>query len=342
MSATVEAIKAILPHPNADRLEIAKVGGFDCIVGMGTYRPGDLAVLIDPDDVIPEAGWSKDVYGYTSRGRVKAAKLRGVWSTGLVMPLSILPEEAFPLDAGTDVSALLGVMKYEPPLPSDVAAKGGLPYGIPKTDETNWQKLPMPWGIRVDVTLKIDGSSFTAYCVLPEDSGKRDVEVGVCSRSQELKLDGEASNPWTKVAAEYDVLTKLRYFCGRRGESLALRGEVYGSGLQSSAVNPHCKKPLSVAFYSVWNVRKRQYEDPRDKLGYMNLCDVAELPTVPLLRTAVLTPELVKDFSDNRERLSCQLPVSGETVDGDYFEGVVLKSGIWSCKVINKFYDSKK
>lgn len=67
---------------------------------------------------------------------------------------------------GYDVTELLGVTKYEPALPANLQAKGGLPFNIPRTDEERWQNLrnlESLFGTPVDVTLKIDGQSGTYY-----------------------------------------------------------------------------------------------------------------------------------------------------------------------------------
>lgn len=334
MLATIRRIAEIRPHPNADRLEIAHVQGYDCIVAKDAHAAGELIVFIEPDAVLPVAEWTAGVYGYTSKGRVKAAKLRGQWSMGLVMPKEILAGTGplpDPVD-GAEVAERLGIIKYEAPLPKDLKAKGALPFGIPKTDEERWQNLDsLPFGIEVDVTLKIDGSSFTAYCALPGIHAGAEPVVGVCSRSLDLKLDAEITNPWLEAARLTGVLDKLGAFCAAEGVSLALRGEVYGAGVQSMAVNPHCRRPRGVAFFSVWNIGARRYEDPAGPFGYKTLCAVLGLEAVPTIERAELTPELLTRYGDELESL-----------DGEPFEGVVLKAGGWSCKVVNKWYDSKK
>lgn len=335
MLATIRRIAEIRPHPNADRLEIAHVQGYDCIVPKDKHDAGELIVFIEPDAVLPVAEWTESVYGYTSRGRVKAAKLRGQWSMGLVMPLATLGCVAGPAPVcaeGVEVAEHLGIVKYDPPLPQDLKARGGLPFGVPKTDEERWQNLDaLPFGIEVDVTLKIDGSSFTAYCALPGVHPGGEPVVGVCSRTLDLKLDEGMTNPWLEAARQTGVLDRLGVFCEAEGVSLALRGEVYGAGIQSMAVNPHCRRERGVAFFSVWNIGERRYEDPSGPFGYKTLCTALGLEAVPTIERATLTPELLARYGDELE-----------AIDGEPFEGVVLKAGSWSCKVVNKWYDSRK
>jgi RNA ligase (TIGR02306 family) len=337
--ATIELVTAVTPHSNADALDFVHVLGYDCIVSRGSFAAGDRVVLIQPDTVLPnDRAWCAETLKYTSKGRVKAARLRGQWSMGLVMPLSILPDciRLAPFDAeGCEVSGDLGITKYEPPLPQNQDAKGGLPFGIPKTDEDRWQNirdLGDLEGELVDVTLKIDGSSFTAFCVLPADSGQEEVAVGICSRSLEMKMDEGATNQWLEAARMTNVVAKLRDYCLFHGVSLALRGEVYGTGIQSMAVNPHSRKPRGVAFFSVWNVRERRYEGPSDPHYLFNVCEALCLPNVPVMhRDAPLTADLIRRYDSELE-----------AINGEPFEGVVVRGKFGSFKVVNKHYDSKK
>jgi hypothetical protein len=45
--ATIEVIEDIFPHP--------KVLNFTCVVGKGSFKKGDLCILIQPDSVLPDA-----------------------------------------------------------------------------------------------------------------------------------------------------------------------------------------------------------------------------------------------------------------------------------------------
>ena len=88
--ASIELIADIQPHPNADKLELAKVLGYTCIVEKDKYKVGDAVVLIQPDTVLPDKPWAEV---FKKKGnRVKSCKLRGQWSFGIVMPIEILEE----------------------------------------------------------------------------------------------------------------------------------------------------------------------------------------------------------------------------------------------------------
>lgn len=118
----------VKPHPNADRLDLIQIKGWEVVVQKDLLKPGDPVVYFPPDSVLTEEladrlGIRKylvpvkregEVTGY----RVRAARLRGVASYGTID--SQVPEG---VDVGTDVAAMYGVTKWEPPPQS----MGGLP-----------------------------------------------------------------------------------------------------------------------------------------------------------------------------------------------------------------------
>src|SRR5574337_1686034 len=92
----VESVKIeqIHAHPNADRLEIAQIKGWQCIVQKDRYKAGDLAVYIPIDSVLPETVESKlfppDSKVKLSGSRVKTIKLRGIISQGMLADFKTL------------------------------------------------------------------------------------------------------------------------------------------------------------------------------------------------------------------------------------------------------------
>jgi RNA ligase (TIGR02306 family) len=108
----VAEISQITPHPNADSLDIAQVLGWQCVVQKDRYHAGDKVVYFAPDTVLPKE--LSDTWGitqYLDRQRIKATRLRGEPSFGLVMPCD---NEAWQI--GDNVADdFPGVTKYEPP-----------------------------------------------------------------------------------------------------------------------------------------------------------------------------------------------------------------------------------
>jgi hypothetical protein len=112
-------IEQILPHPNADRLDIIPLGGYQAISAKDQFEVGDLAYYIQPDSVVPDRAeysflWNNATYeGGTPerKRRIAAKKLRKEWSEGLLMPLP----RAVVGNIGDDISDLLGITHYDPP-----------------------------------------------------------------------------------------------------------------------------------------------------------------------------------------------------------------------------------
>lgn len=326
-NASIEKIKSVVAHPNADRLDLVKILGYQCVTERGLHKQGDLVIYIQPDSVLPEdAEWAEGYRKY-SPGRIKAVKLRGEWSEGIV----VKPEQVdFILlkseDEGRDVANELGITHYEPPLPQDLSAKGLLPFGIPKTDEERWENMvdSLPFGETVDVTLKIDGQSWTAYYNLESET------FGVCGRTLEFKDD--AHNKYTAHIEKYGIREKLIAYCKEHGVSLALRGESYGQGIQAFAANPHSKENSGLALFSVYNIKEHKYARKGNAFYFPIVANALMLPHVPILEENVmLTQTLIDKYSTGLKK-----------IDGKAFEGVVINHGTNSFKVINKNYDMNK
>lgn len=326
--ATIENIHSIQKHPNADSLALAKVLGYQVIIGIGSFQEGDKVVFIQPDTLLPEESWAEMFRKRSSR--VKACKLRGEWSMGIALPFSTWAahvEILSKLDVGVEVGDLLNVTKWDPPMPQDLSAAGVLPSGIPKTDEERWQNLELPYGSIVDVSLKIDGKSMTVYSIRGDDGWK----TGVTSRSMDLKLD--CSNHYTRMEKAHALISVAEDLSKRFGIAIALRGEVYGHGIQAHGKNPHSQETLNFALYNVYSPDTGKNFGPDNELYFERVAKEYSIPHVPILeRSVVLTPELVRKYSEELK-----------TVNDKPFEGVVIKQqGGESFKIINLHYDEKK
>lgn len=110
--AEVKRIDRIRPHPSADKLEIAEVGGWQTIIQKNTYKENELVIYICPDTLIPPETADKwGVKAYLSKGeRVKCVRLRGEPSFGFIVP----NEGNWP--EGFSVVEHYGLKKYEPKL----------------------------------------------------------------------------------------------------------------------------------------------------------------------------------------------------------------------------------
>jgi RNA ligase (TIGR02306 family) len=227
--ASIETITDLIDHRNADRLSIAKVLGWQSIVKKNEFNKGDKIVFVVIDTILPNAPWSEflmDKNNPEKPIRLRTVKLRGEYSQGLVLPLSVLPENVQGWHEGADVGGALGIKKYEKEIPAQLSgiALGAFPtYICAQTDEDNGlsnpelvnEVLSNKW---ITVTQKLDGSSCT---IIIEDAKIK----SVCSRRLELK-ETEDNSFW-KVARKLDLS-----ICGRG--RYVIQGELMGPGIQGN------------------------------------------------------------------------------------------------------------
>ena len=141
--ASIEVIKNIKVHPNADSLEIAEVLGWQTVVKKGIHKEGDKVVFITIDTIIPRCEWSDFLVDQKNPDkpiRLKNIKLRGEYSSGLVIPMIEFPLQFESLDVGDDVTEILGIQKYVKEIPANLSGEtlGDFPTNIiSKTDEDN-------------------------------------------------------------------------------------------------------------------------------------------------------------------------------------------------------------
>ncbi|MFT4286084.1 hypothetical protein [Nocardioides sp.] len=145
---TVETIAGIDAIPDADAIEAAHVRGWTVVVKKGQFTVGDRVVYIEVDAALPisderfaflAARGTKNLDG-TPVHVLKTARLRGVYSQGIVFPFSDFPELAEAAD-GESLDARIAVTKWEPPAPPGMAAIGPFPAFLQKTDAERVQNL---------------------------------------------------------------------------------------------------------------------------------------------------------------------------------------------------------
>lgn len=173
----------LLPHGNADSLSVVKIGDSDYVYVARTEdwagRAGKLVAWVPPDSLVdvsrPEfsflaadAKYEGQVAGVKNMARIKAKRLRGVVSYGLLV---LAPEG---LVAGDDAAEALGVVHYDA---DDYAASKSGKVDVdaakppaclaPKYDVDSFlkygRKLFVP-GELVSITEKVDGENFRVVC----------------------------------------------------------------------------------------------------------------------------------------------------------------------------------
>jgi len=262
--ASIQRIESLAPIEGADLIVKARVMGWDVVVKRSEFQPGDRCVFFEIDALLPEGQpWAEFM---RPRGfRVKTAKLRGVLSQGLALPLDILPESRRDLPVGAEVSTDLGVVKYEPVVPAGGEMAGAFPGAVPKTDEIRLQSaLPVLQeiaGKNFYITVKCDGTSATYF----KDNG----QLIACSRNWAMR---PGPNAYWQLAQRHLLEDKLP-------EGLAIQGEICGPGIQKNRLG--LKQP-ELLLFSAYDVRQGRF------LGWPELVSLAQnlgVQTVPLERT---------------------------------------------------------
>lgn len=294
--ASIQTIAAIERIEGADAIEKARVLGWWVVVKRGEHRVGDRVVYCEIDSLLPERAefeflrkscWRPAILGAQGETllpagfRIKTVRLRGQISQGICFPLAILPPGA-PTDEGADVTALLGIVKFDPPLPASLGGrvKGTFPGFVPKTDETRVQVLEPVLarhrGKTFYFTEKLDGTSFTAFF--------REGRFGLCSRNQWLD-ETDLDNGMCRLAAELDLARRLEAARARLGFDLAIQGEVIGPGIQK---NKYGLKRIELHVFNVVDLDGYRLVDHARMLeivGAMGLRAVPQLGTIVLDHT---------------------------------------------------------
>ena len=272
--ATVRKIDNILPIAGADAIECAVVGGWKVVVKKGEYQVGDLGIYCEIDSWIPHAlapflsnGKEPRVFEGIPGERLRTVKLRGQISQGLLLP-------AVGTGEGDDLTELLGIVKWEKPIPAQLAgqAKGNFPTAIPKTDQERVQNLvkeiELAQGDEFEVTEKLEGSSMTCYLIGDE--------FGVCSRNLDLK-ETEGNSFWATARAE-DIETKMRRLrVNSTFTDFAVQGELIGPGIQGNIYN---LSKCEFRVFDVYDIQYGEYLNPFTRNIVVGMLDLEHVPVI--------------------------------------------------------------
>lgn len=266
--ATIRKISSISPIKGKDRVEMAAVDGWTCMVSKAdNFKEGSLCVFCEPDSVFPQTeqwGFLKK-YNY----RIKTQTFRDsdknpVYSQGLALPLDVLPK-TLKVTEGLDVTDILGITQYEPPTDKDsetVVKKGykkvferlplmryswyrslikpkkstAFPSFVNKTDEERIQNCPEILDTETIwvATEKIDGQSGTFAVVRHRHLLWSTYEFMVCSRNYRKPVPDNSS--YWHVAKKYNIEQRLKRFMKKHPdlEWVAIQGECIAPGVQGN------------------------------------------------------------------------------------------------------------
>lgn len=338
--ASIQKIYKLEPIENADRIELASILGWQCVVKKGEFKEGDLCVFFEIDSVLPE----KPVFEFMRerKFRVKTAKFRKCISQGLAMPIKdVLGEGNW--KEGLDVTDIIGVTKYLSP--SEKAEeerildcknnrvkkfllrysffrrfllsrkqKSGYPFWINKTDEPRIQGIPQVLeqfkNKDVYVTEKIDyqNVSFTGlmvnrFPILGKLSPKK-YKFVVCSRNF---TTGDKNSLYWRIAKKYNIEDILK-----QNPNITIQGEQGDTKVQG---NKYGLKDIRLWVFNVID-HKRNYQYNFEEM--YKFCEKYGLETVPLVHVCKLselgsTVEKLVEYSKARSVIA-DIPREGIVV----------------------------
>jgi RNA ligase (TIGR02306 family) len=289
-------------HPNADTLSITTVMGCPVIFRTGDFVEGSLAIYVPVDAVVPKIVPGTEFLG--DKRRIKAMKIRGIFSMGLLLPASLVtpdPYGNYPA-IGDDMSDYLCITKYEEPedlrTGTATAKAPKLPFPAPVYDIESWRKYGPFTDAAADevvITEKLHGTN--SRFVFAEG------ELHVGSHTQWKK--NEPGCVWWRMARQYNLAEKLA-----KWPDFIFYGETYGA-VQDLRYG-HEKGQASLRFFDIYDANTGKWVDdaPFERiLGELDLTRVPVLYHGPLAGAPDLD-ELAKGKS---------------TIADNIREGIVIK-----------------
>lgn len=262
---SIQRITHINPIQNADRIEVARVLGWNIVVGKGDFNVGDKIAYFEVDSLLPESDERFEkfqprgqktisVNGENVTGHVlRTIKLRGVISQGLVMSLQELgysDEQIDSFSIGDDITNDLGVIKWEEPLPVSGGIIGTFDTRFaPKTDAIRAQTLAEKWDEIVSLkwvpTVKVDGTSQTII----NDEGK----IRFFGHNWEIE-----DSLGQEIAQSYGLVDIVKDH-----ENMAVQFELVGPGIQKNRLKLDSLRPIVFAVWIKGSKIPREDWDPR-------------------------------------------------------------------------------
>ena len=334
----VSTIKEIKPIEGADKIELAVIGGWNCVIQKNAYKVGDLVVVATTDAVIPvDLSDRMEVTSYLRKGqRVRTVKLRGVYSECLIIPTKFIPGIGEIYYDGTDMMELMGISKWEPPVQMRQLSSGKkvryqdnpnfhVYYKFP-----NLKNAPDMFTEKdlVEITRKIHGtnarygivkkSKISLWDKIVKFLGNKWVEYEfvVGSHNVEKGSDSQGfydTNVWYEIAEKYNIKEKMWDIAKFRGAEdigtgMTLYGEIYGAGIQKGY--DYGLEDISLVGFDV--SINGQYLDT-SRAAYIITAHF-RIPYVPILWTGMWSKEIQDSFVLNNFIEGTKVPHEGVVV----------------------------
>jgi hypothetical protein len=320
--AHIEIIKELREIPGADKIEIAQVLGWECVVKKGEFKVGDKVIYIEVDSIVPEK--SEFEFLRDRKFRIRTIKLKGQISQGLVLPFDDVYYGNYPI--GYDITDELEITKYlSPSEQSELQQqenriklgknklkkfmmryswfrnlflarnkKEGFPYWVSKTDEERIQNIPHVLDQfkdkKVYITEKIDyqSATFTGKMV-PNTTpiiGKflpKQYQFVVCSRNL---VNNDKNSLYWKIAKKYNIEQILR-----ENPTLTIQGEQGDTKIQGNKYG--IKEPTMWVFNIIDHEKNYHY----NYFEMYEFCKKYNLLIVPILGIVIKNSPFKEDLN---------------------------------------------
>ena len=321
----------ILPHPNAERLELAQVDDYRCVVGKGLYKTGDLIAYVPEQSILPDAlAKELELDGKLGSGnRVKPVRLRGELSQGVCVPWREGWVE------GQNVADELGVTKWTPDVsngPNRLRVRPNNVYHLGEQwtvnyDVENIKKFPtvIAEGELVVYTEKLHGTFGQFILVnrtlLDEDTLQRLPDYtrdersmflfavsskGVGSRGDVLKLEdpANANLAYTRVAVTLQMRERMEQVFAANDAPVTICGEVYGPGVQDMTYG-ETGEGIGFRVFDIY-LGTRSYGRYLNDAELDEACKALGLERVPVLYRGPFDKAKMLELTDGKETVSGQ------------------------------------
>ncbi len=342
----VVVIDEIRVHPNANKLEIAVIAGWECVVSKDRFKKGDMAVYIPVDSILPwdleQTLFPPEAKIKLHKSRIKSIRIRGFVSQGLL----ITPEELKLTNyfEGQDLMESLAITKFEPKvadLPKGMNVKKAVRHKNKNfkeyTDIQNfkWYNRLFQKGEVVYVSEKMHGTSFRCGWVPSEANTLWRKLLNLfgllpkwefCWGSRRVQIQGKLyhkgyyqEDVYTKMVKQYDLKEKIP-------KGYVLYGEIVGDGIQKGyayGCGPGEHKlfiydVMKDGLYLSYFMKEETVDEHTTNYtpGFKSSMLFMELEPVPMLYVGPWDEALVESLRDGDSRVG----------DQKIREGCVLKS----------------
>ncbi len=316
-------IKDITNHPNADRLDLATIKGWQCVIAKDSFKKGDKVVYLPIDSILPFEIENKifppESKIKLTKSRIRTIKIRGAISQGMIVPLKSLglTED---IKIGTDVKEKLGILKYDPPPQKGTYIDGGVSKVSKKQKNPHFKKYTnidhvknypeTMKNLNVIITEKIHGSNYRGgyvkigrlniwkrflklFSLVPEYEfvfGSHNVQLQ--GLLKHFKKTFYKTNIYLDITKQYNLEKKLKPY-------EVIYAEIYGFNLQKNYSYGCKQNEFKMVVIDVMICDR--YLNKEDAIQF---CVERDLPFAPVLYKGIYSQEVIDKYVDGKSVLA--------------------------------------